>query len=279
MTVPWVIAAILAALWLLVALFQLGDVATVFVDSRTARDRDAPGRLARERINELFWIIPVVAILALAIGVGIDYAGRNFFDTGQPAIGSLLLLGVAVLVIGVSGLALGAVAATDSVSYAMLRRDLREAEGSRITPAQLVEFRARLSRIDARTRSKTRQTRILLTPTSVVRLVAIAVGILLVVAVCIAVALSEPAERPWNRGGSLIVISVLAPVLSAVFAVLGIRFGLSSDTAWRRVYARQRLDILKLLEGFDRVTRKGVAGLGDRVARALKILGEQQQQQ
>jgi hypothetical protein len=278
-TIPWVIAGILAALWLLVALFQLGDVATVFVDSRTARDRDVPGRLARERINELFWIIPVVAILALAIGVGIDYAGRNFFATGQPAIGTLLLLGVAVLVVGVSGLALGAVAATDSVSYAMLRRDLREAEGSRITPAQLVDFRARLSRIDARTRSKTRQTRILLTPTSVVRLVAIAVGILLVVAVCIAVALSEPAERPWNRGGSLIVISVLAPVLSAVFAVLGIRFGLSSDTAWRRVYARQRLDILKLLEGFDRVTRKGVAGLGDRVARALKILGEQQQQQ
>jgi hypothetical protein len=278
-TVPWVIAGVLAALWLLVALFQLGDVATVFVDSRTARDRDAPGRLARERINELFWIIPVVAILALAIGVGIDYAGRNFFDTGQPAIGSLLLLGVAVLVVGVSGLALGAVAATDSVSYAMLRRDLREAEGTRITPAQLLEFRARLSRVDARTRSKTRQTRILVTPTSVVRLVAIAVGILLVIAVCIAVALSQPAERPWNRGGSLIVISVLAPVLSAVFAALGIRFGLSSDTAWRRVYARQRLDILKLLEGFDRVTRKGVAGLGDRVARALKILGEQQQQQ
>jgi hypothetical protein len=278
-SVPWIIAGIIAALWLLVALFQLGDVATVFVDSRTARDRDAPGRLARERINELFWIIPVVAILALAIGVGIDYTGRNFFDTGQPAIGSLLLLGVAVLVVGVSGLALGAVAATDSVSYAMLRRDLREAEGTRITPAQLAEFRARLGRVDARTRSKTRQTRILVTPSSVVRLVAIAVGVLLVIAVCIAVALSQPAERPWNRGGSLIVISVLAPILSAVFAALGIRFGLSSDTAWRRVYARQRLDILKLLEGFDRVTRKGVAGLGDRVARALKILGEQQQQQ
>ena len=279
MTAPWVIAGILTALWLLVALFQLGDVATVFVDSRTARDRETPGRLARERINELFWIIPVVAVLALAIGVGIDYAGRSFFDTGKPAIGSLLLLGIAVLVVGVSGLALGAVAATDRVSYAMLRRDLREVEGTRITPGQLAEFKARLARVDARTRSRTRQTRILVTPTSVVRLVAVGVGVLLVVAVSIAVALTMPDDRPWNRGGSLIVISVLAPVLSAVFAALGIRFGLSSDTAWRRVYAKQRVDILKQLEGFDRVTRKGVAGLGDRVARALKILGEQQGQQ
>jgi hypothetical protein len=49
----------------------------------------------------------------------------------------------------------------------------------------------------------------------------------------------------------------------------------SSDTAWRRVYAKQRIDILKLLEDFDRSSRKRVAGLGDRVARALKILSEQ----
>ncbi len=277
MTAPWIIATVLVALWLLVALFQLGDVATAFVDSRTARDRDVPGRLARERINELFWIVPIAAVLALAIGLGIDYAGRSFFDTGRPAVGSLVLLGVAVLVVGVSGLALGAVAATDTVSYAMLRRDLREVEGTRITQAQLAEFRARLARVDARTRSRTRQTRILVAPTSVLRLVAVCVGILLVVAVWIAVALSQPDERPWGRGASLVVISLLAPVLSAVFAALGIRFGLSADTAWRRVYARQRVDILNLLDRFDRVTRKGVAGLGDRVARALKILGEQQQ--
>jgi hypothetical protein len=51
-----------------------------------------------------------------------------------------------------------------------------------------------------------------------------------------------------------------------------------SDIAWRRVYGRQRADIIGLLEGLERSSRKGVAGLGDRVARALQILREQQPQ-
>jgi len=45
----------------------------------------------------------------------------------------------------------------------------------------------------------------------------------------------------------------------------------------RRVYARQRVEIIRLLESYERASRKGVAGLGDRVARALQILREQQQ--
>lgn len=272
MSVPWVIAAVIAGIWLLVALFQLGDVATVFLDSRTARDRDVPGRISRERTNELFWIIPIVAILALVIGVGVDHAARYFFDVMNPAVGSLIVLGIAVLVVGVAGLALAATAATDPVSYSALRRDLREFEGQRITPAQLAAFRARLARIDARTRSRMRSGRLLLATPNILRLATIVIGLFVVASVCIAVAFA-----PSDQSPSIIVVSVLAPVLSALFAALGIRFGLSSDLAWRRVYARQRVDILKLLEGFERVTRKGVAGLGDRVARALKILSEQQQ--
>ena len=273
MSVPWLVATIIAGFWLLVVLFQLGDVATVFLDSRTARDRDVSGRIARERINELFWIIPVVALLALAIGVGIDHVGRYFFDTDSPAIGSLILLGIAVLVVGVAGLALAAVAATDRISYSALRRDLREWEGERITPGQLAEFRARLARVDARTRSRMRPTRLLLRTSSVLRLAPILIGLFVIASIWIAVAFS-----PSNESAYLIVVSAFAPVLSAVFAALGIRIAVTSDTAWRRVYARQRIDILKQLETFERVTRKGVAGLGDRVARALKILSEQQTQ-
>jgi hypothetical protein len=279
MSAQWVVAMILAIVWLVVALFQLGDVATVFLDSRTARDRDAPGRLARERINELFWIIPIVAVVALGLGLSIDYAGRAFFDTGQPAIGSLLLLGVAVLVVGVSGLALGAVAATDHVSYAMLRRELREAEGERITAAQLAGFRKRLTQIDARARSRVRPTRARVSGVTILRLAPIALGVLLLISVWIAVATSRQDQLPWDRRGSLIAAAAFAPLLSAVFALLGIRFAIASDIAWRRVYARQRADVQRLLDTFDKVTRKGVAGLGDRVARALKILSEQQGQQ
>jgi hypothetical protein len=275
--VPWVIAAIVAGIWLLVVLFQLGDVVTVFLDSRTARDREIPSRIARERTNELFWIIPIVALLALMIGVGVDHAGRYFFDARNfsdamnPAIGSLIVLGIAILVVGVAGLALGATAATDPVSYSALRRDLRDHEGERITRQQLADFRTRLARIDARTRSRMRPTRLLLTTPSVLRLATIVVGFFVVASVWIAVAFA-----PSDQSASLIAVSILAPVLSALFAALGIRFAVSSDLAWRRVYAKQRVDILKLLENFERSSRKGVAGLGDRVARALKILSEQQ---
>jgi hypothetical protein len=276
-SLSWTIAGIVAGVWLLVALLQLGDVATVFLDSRTARDRDVPGRIARERTNELFWVIPVGALVALGIGVGIDHVGRSLFDTGggspndNVAIGTLFLLGLAVLVVGIAALALAATAATDPISYSALRREMRDYEGERITPQQLADYRRRLARIDARTRSRARSNRPLLTTSTVLRLATILIGLLVVVTTWVA-ASSDPSPRSV----SLVWVAVLAPVLSALFAALAIRFSISSDAAWLRVYARQRVDILKLLEGFERSTRKRVAGLGDRVARALKILGEQQ---
>jgi hypothetical protein len=270
-SVAWTVAGIAAGVWLLVALLQLGDIATVFLDSRTARDRDVPGRIARERTNELFWVIPVGALVALAIGLGIDHAGRYFFERDNLALGTLFLLGLAVLVVGVGALTLAATAATDPISYSALRREMRDYEGERITPRQLADFRKRLARIDARTRSRARPTRRLLTTPRVLRLLTIVVGLGVVAATWVA-----ESYNPSAQSASLVYVAILAPVLSALFAALAIRFGITSDAAWRRVYARQRVDILKLLEGFERSTRKRVAGLGDRVARALKILGEQQ---
>jgi hypothetical protein len=118
-----------------------------------------------------------------------------------------------------------------------------------------------------------RPTRLLLSTSSILRLTPIVVGLFVLVAVWVAVALV-----PNDQTASLVFVAALAPVLSAVFAVLGIRFSLLSDIAWRRVYGRQRADIIGLLEGLERTSRKGVAGLGDRVARALQILREQQPQ-
>jgi hypothetical protein len=277
-TAAWATAGIVAGVWLLVALLQLGDVATVFLDSRTARDRDVPGRIARERTNELFWVIPLGALVALGVGVGIDHVGRSLFDTGTGIrdetieLGTLFLLGLAVLVVGIAALALAATAATDPISYSALRREMRDFEGERITPKQLTDYRRRLTRIDARSRSRMRPSRTIWRTPNVLRLCTILVGLLVVAATWVAASFD-----PSPRSTSLVYVSIVAPILSALFAALAIRFGVSADAAWRRVYARQRIDILKLLEGFDKSTRKRVAGLGDRVARALKILGEQQQ--
>jgi hypothetical protein len=268
----WLVAAVVAGCWLVVALLQLGDVATAFLDSRTARDRDEPGRIARERTNELFWVIPVGAVVALGVGLGIDRADRYFFGAGEWGLGTLFLLGVAVLVVGVGVLVLAATAATDPISYVSLRREMREAEGVRITQKQLADFRSRLARIDRRTRSRLRTGAGFFTTPTVLRLVTIVVGLALIAALWIA-----QSFHPTAQAATLIWVSILAPVLNALFAALGIRFALSSDAAWRRVYARQRSDIQKLLEEFERSTRKRVAGLRERVTRALKILGEQQQ--
>jgi hypothetical protein len=280
----WTVAAVVSAVWLLVALFQLGDVATVFLDSRTARDRDVPGRIARERTNELFWIVPVAALVALGIGIGIDQAGRyvaeqqslspgHSYSLGTVELATLFLLGLAVLVVGIAALALAAVAATDPISYSALRREMREYEDERITPKQFDRFKRRLARVDRRTRSRAQPTAFLLTTPSILRLATILVGIAVVVTVAIAASL-----HPSAQASSLVWLSIVAPVLSAILAILGIRLGLSSDAAWRRVYAHQRTDILKLIDGFERSTRKRVPGLGDRVARALRILGRQQGQ-
>jgi hypothetical protein len=277
------VAAIVGGLWLLAALFQLGDVATVFLDSRTARDRDVPGRISRERTNELFWVVPVAALVALAIGIGIDQAGRftgfavttgaHGAQSDSLAIATLFLLGLAVLVVGIAALALAAVAATDPISYVALRREMREYEGERITRIELDAFTARLARIDRRTRSRTQPKRLLLTTPSILRLAAIVMGLAVVVVVAVAQAM-----YPSSQSGALVYVAILAPVLSALFAALAIRFGIASDIAWRRVYAHQRSDILKLIDGFERSTRKRLPGLGDRVARALGILGRQQGQ-
>lgn len=283
MQAAWTVATVVAGVWLLVVLLQLGDVATVFLDSRTARDRDVPGRIARERTNELFWIVPVAALVALGIGLGIDQAGRTLFpgqagSLGQGAVGtrelaSLFLLGLAVLVVGIAALTLAAVAATDHISYSALRREMREYEDERITPPQLDRFKRRLTRVDRRTRSRAQPKAFLLTTPNILRLASILVGVAVVVTVSIASSIHPSLGTPAFDRASLVLLSFAAPVLSAVLAVLGIRLAISSDAAWRRVYARQRVDILKLLDGFERSTRKRVPGLGDRVAKALKILG------
>jgi hypothetical protein len=167
---------------------------------------------------------------------------------------------------------LAAIAVTDTASYSALRRDLREVEGQRLTADQVTLFRSRLTAVDSRSRAKNRQTRVLLTPAGIVRSCSVVVGLAVLVTTWIAAGIDPAADA-----ASLVVIAACAPIVSALFAALGIRFAMNSDAAWLRVYARQRADIIRLLEAFDRSSRKGVAGLGDRVARALQILREQQQ--
>jgi hypothetical protein len=64
--------------------------------------------------------------------------------------------------------------------------------------------------------------------------------------------------------------------LSYWLAWLGARASLISKRAWQAVYTVQRAEVEQLLAGARKNSKKRVAGLGDRVARALQILREQQ---
>jgi hypothetical protein len=66
-------------------------------------------------------------------------------------------------------------------------------------------------------------------------------------------------------------------VVSSLLALTSARASLASKTAWHAVYLKQRTEVEDLLIELEKASRKGVAGLGDRVARALQILREQQQ--
>ena len=209
MTTAWTVATVVSAFWLLVlAPFQLGDVATVFLDSRTARDRDVPERIARERTNELFWIVSIAALVALGIGVGIDQAGRylspgHSYRLGAAELAALFLLGLAALVVPIAALALAAVAATDPISYSALRREMREYEDERSTPTQFDRFKRRLARVDRRTRSRAQPTAFLLTTPSILRLTAVLIGIAVVDTVAIAQSCIRPHRPPYSSGSPL----------------------------------------------------------------------------
>ena len=74
----------------------------------------------------------------------------------------------------------------------------------------------------------------------------------------------------------LALLAVVSPLVSLALGVTGARISLASKVAWHAVARKQREDVVHLLAELERASRKGVVGLGDRVARALQILREQQ---
>jgi hypothetical protein len=70
--------------------------------------------------------------------------------------------------------------------------------------------------------------------------------------------------------------SLLCAVISYLLAIPSARFALAAKVVWHAVNQKQRADAVDQIEEFERSSRKGVTGLGDRVARALQILRDQQ---
>jgi hypothetical protein len=204
-----------------------------------------------------------------------------------------------------------ALSRAEALSYAVLRENLQEDSAARLTTAQLATFRSQLDEVDAkqrhirlgvRDRAGLPRTRRALNDLAdefravppaglramsaiewrfawaylwrgnFLRVVAPLVAFVALLVAVIGVILAAEPSSWWLPAALLVVFA-----LSGLLAVASARASLASKTAWHAVYLKQRAEVEDLLLELEKSSRKGVAGLGDRVTRALQILRDQQE--
>ncbi|MGV8969051.1 MAG: hypothetical protein ACOH1J_01230 [Microbacteriaceae bacterium] len=308
---PVIVAIAGLVVWLVVVAVQLSAIIAAVLDVRGARDTRSPGRQARAHKAELIVTIPIVASFSILLLFGIDVAAKFAFDWSKPLEAVLLLLAlIATALIGGSLVVL-AVARGEVVDYPSLRADLMQREGERLSPHQFSQFTALFSEADDRQRRlrlgprngatlpeiraelaglsdqfgvnrprgldairaiSWRAAHTVLWRASPWQVVAVAIAAVPAVAAIGSLALGNSWEV-WP----VLPILILLPIASFVVALVGVRTSLASKVAWHAIAQNQRAEVVDLLAEFERTSRKGVAGLGDRVTRALQILRDQQQ--
>lgn len=273
MTTAWEVALWLVVLWLGGLLFQIADLGTAWFDLRNART--STGQLARRRTHELFWVAPCAALLALMLAFGIDLAASLVLDRDVlVVVGILLALAVIVLVVSVTVVATVTLLTRDVQSYALLRFTIGDAQARKLTKADVEGWRAELRAIDEREAVRhERMARLL-------RIIPIGLAVLALAAVWVAIVdgLDSPDAGP-NTGWVPLVVGIAAaliPVASILLAIRSARISLRARASWTLVNGKQRAELVKTLDELERRTSRGVAGLSDRVNRALQILREQQ---
>ena len=269
MNIAWEIALWLVALWLGGLLFQIADLGTAWFDLRNART--STGQLSRRRTHELFWVAPSAALVALGLAFGIDLAAGLVFDREVVAVvGILLALAVIVLVVSATVVATVTLLTRDTQSYALLRFAIGDAQARKLSKADLEAWREELAVIDER--EAVRHERI----ARLLRYIPIVLSVLALAAVWVAaVSALGTADAGW---GVILagIAALLIPTTSIVLAARSARMSLRARASWALVNGKQRAELVKTLDELDRRTSRGVAGLSDRVNRALQILRDQQ---
>ena len=295
--------------WLALTIVQVSTFAKRIVEAARARDFHYSAQAVRRRSTGLLWTIPGVTVLSIALAFGVEVAGRVIFN--RESVWGWLVLVVVVLLGAFSGLAVvTGIIRKERPDYASIRADLLELKGQQLTVDRVAEYRLLLREADRRQRririgrkdrAKVDEARAELEDisetfksmapvgsqalhtirwsvalavfwrASVIGLAAIVVSIVAWLVPLIAgVTSGESSAAAWAA-----LVFVTTP-LSVVLGIAGTRAALAARTAQHAVYLKQRAEVVSLLEEFDRTTRKGVAGLGDRVAKALQILRDQQ---
>lgn len=249
------------AVWALAFLLQLIDVVTGNQVKRAGR---AAGNRDRDRM--LTWVIAVCSIMLVIVILGVDFAARLLLDQGQPLWGGLALVVLFAMGAGTALLAARALR-RPSTGYQVFRDELRAQASLRLARGRLADYRAWLSAIDARTNDVRRRVII----GRFVRAIPVAIA---VIAFAAAVWLVFTGSlQPWQA-----VLTVLPIVASGWLAIAGARTALARNLAIHAVDQKQRAEAIIVLDDLERKTPRKVAGLTERVSRALAILREQQGQ-
>ena len=216
-----------------------------------------PDTLTRVRVRELSWTVVVTAALAVIIAFGADSAARLVWNDDRPIVGASILLGLTLLTFVIGITAVVAVVRRERPTYARIRRDLRDRSSFVIERPELLEFEERFDRAD---RSRTRRSQ----AATVLR----AVGVLVLAGLTVLAGLlfSTPVSLLFGAGA----------VLGIAAFVVSLRARVVANAALDAVLDAQRAEVAVLLERARIPARGRVPGLGNRVARALAILREQQ---
>jgi len=239
---------------------MIADAVGGVIEARRARSADddsEPDTLTRVRVRELSWTVVVTAALAVIVAFGVDSAARLVWNDDRPLVGAAILFGLTLLSFLIGIVAVVAVVRRERPTYARIRRDLRDRSSFTLDRPELLEFEERLDRAD---RSRTRRSQ----AATVLR----AVGVLVLAGLTVLAALLfTPAVAIGFGAGA---------VLGAAAFVVSLRARVVANAALDAVLDTQRAEVAVLLERARIPARGRVPGLGNRVARALAILREQQ---
>ncbi|QYH36489.1 hypothetical protein [Salinibacterium sp. M195] len=269
----WTALTVLAALWLISFSAQIADYATARFDHL----RLARGVRTRLRLHPIAWTVPTAGLGIVAMTIAADWSTRLFFaEPTQAPAAILIALGTVAIAVAIVAIIAVVVVRPPADSYRLVRDELIESTGLRIHQDQVDEFRARVAAIDSSVHGRVNADS---TTTAAVvrlgvrtphRLIGPLISIAFVVAA--AVEMAQETSEPF-----VLALAIAAAVASVSVGALAARASLALAVSVRSTQDVYRGELMSLIVEAERSSKKRVAGLGDRVARALSILREQQE--
>lgn len=272
MEYSWTALTFLAAVWLIAFSTQLADYATARFDHL----RLARAVRTRVRLHPVAWVVPVAASALVVIALGVDWSTRKFFaDPANIPRAVLIALSTVVVLVAMVSIITVVVVRPPADSYRLVRDELIALADVRLHQDQVDEFHVRVAAIDAASKdgkssdATTISAALRLLVRTPQRLIAPVISLVVVIAALI-VAVSEPSQF-W-----VILVALLTVLASVIFGIAAVRASSALRSAVRSTQDVYRRELVGLIIEAERSSKKRVAGLGDRVARALSILREQQ---